>query len=109
MGKRFRFRPLFRPLIALLLLMPAPAAAQDRSLSADPEIEVHLDLTRQFYEALRQADTARDRSLSTDPSVHYLEQIAVSTRFMVETNLRLLREQAEIKALLRELLNSSKK
>jgi hypothetical protein len=90
-------------------LGPCLALAEDLYPTKDPEIEIHLDLTRQFYEALRRADNARTGSLSTDQSDRYLEQIAISTRFMVETNLRLLKEQAEIKALLRELVKSAGK
>lgn len=101
---------LFWLLFAITLsLGPCLALAEDLSPTEDPEIEIHLDLTRQFYEALRRADVAQAGRLSTDRSDRYLEQIAISTRFMVETNLRLLKEQAEIKALLQELLKSSGK
>jgi hypothetical protein len=97
----------------LLALLPASASAEESSGSVPTttELEFHLDLTRQFYEALGHTETSRDRSLSTDTdlSERYLEQIAISTRFMVETNLRLLKEQAEIKALLQELLKRSQK
>jgi hypothetical protein len=95
-------------LLLVLSVLPASASAEESSVSAAPttELELHLDLTRQFYEALRQTETTRGRRLSTDRdhAERYLEQIAISTRFMVETNLRLLKEQAETKALLQELL-----
>mgnify|MGYP001549312408 CR=1 FL=1 len=112
MGKGLHARPFFFLRIFFLLILASPAVAQDQPASApgQPEIEVHLDLTRQFYDALRQTGAARRHSLSTDTadlSVHHLEQIAVSARFMVETNLQLLREQAEIKSLLHELLKRS--
>jgi hypothetical protein len=101
-----------RHLLGLLLtialgLGPNLALAGQAVPTSSPEVEIHLDLTRQFYEALDRAEGAQARTLSTDRSDRYLEQIAISTRFMVETNLRLLKEQAEIKALLRELLKAS--
>lgn len=97
----------------VLALLPASASAEESSVSvpSTTALELHLDLTRQYYEALRHTETTRGRSLSTDTdlSERYLEQIAISTRFMVETSLRLLKEQAEIKALLQERLKPSQK
>jgi hypothetical protein len=99
---------LFRLLFAIVLgLGPGLALAEESAPTSSPEVEIHLDLTRQFYEALRKAEGAHARTLSTERSDLYLEQIAISTRFMVETNLRLLEQQAEIKTLLRELLKAS--
>jgi hypothetical protein len=106
--KRLNF-PLFFLFFLTLSFWPCVTPAEDVAPPSGPEVEIHLDLTRQYYDALRRADNARTRHLSTDRSDRYLEQIAISTRFMVETNLRLLKEQAEIKALLRELLNASGK
>lgn len=96
-------------LILAVSLAPVPAVAEEVHRIRSTDIEMHLDLTRQFYEALRQANNGNTRSLGTNYSETYLQQIAVSTRFMVETNLRLLKEQAEIRALLQELLNASQK
>ncbi|MDJ0781671.1 MAG: hypothetical protein QNJ22_06845 [Desulfosarcinaceae bacterium] len=95
-------------LFVSLVLLPCILLAQDRGSTRSPEIEIHLDLTRQFHEAMRQADRAGTHSLSTNLSERQLEQIAISARFMVETNLRLLQEQAETNALLRELLTSAR-
>jgi hypothetical protein len=97
----------FAILLALEGLICA-AWAEEAPSPTSTEVEIHLDLTRQFYEALERTQATQSRSLSTDRSERYLEQIAVSTRFMVETNLRLLKQQAEIKALLNELLNASR-
>ena len=106
MGKLYL--PLFLSLCLILAFLSSLASAQDADPNKNAAVEIHLDLNRQFYEALRQADSARGRSLSTDASERHLEQIAISARFMVETNLRLLQEQAETNALLRELIKSSK-
>ena len=106
MGNRF---PVLGLVLVIALSMAAvPAVAEETSRIRTADIELHLDLTRQFYEALQQADNGKTRSLGTNSSETYLQQIAVSTRFMVETNLRLLKEQAEIRALLRELVAASR-
>ena len=93
----------------ILNLAPFSAFAEEVNHIRSSDIEMHLDLTRQFYEALREADKGHTRSLGTNDSETYLQQIAVSTRFMVETNLRILKEQAEIRALLEGLLKASRK
>jgi hypothetical protein len=62
--------------------------------------KTELQLTEEFYNALRSEDT---RTYATGPSDEYLRQIAVSTRFMVETNLQLLQQQKRIIQLLAAL------
>ena len=68
---------------------------------------VYIDLTRDFYEALKR-DGGDSKVYSNDPSDQYLRQIAVSAKFMVETNLQILKQQEEIRLLLRELLSNKK-
>lgn len=96
-------------LVIILSLAPFPTCAEEgnRNRIRSTDIEMHLDLTRQFNAAMREADNGHTRSLGTNYSEIYLRQIAVSTRFMVETNLRILKEQAEIRAVLEDLLKSS--
>jgi len=65
-----------------------------------PKTKVELQLTEDFYRALRDEGA---KTYSTDRSDEYLRQIAVSTRFMVETNLRLLQQQERIIQLLEDL------
>jgi hypothetical protein len=59
-----------------------------------------LQLTEDFYRALRSEGT---KTYATGSSDEYLRQIAVSTRFMVETNLQLLQQQKRIIQLLEAL------
>ena len=68
---------------------------------------VYIDLTQDFYEALKR-DGGNSNVYSNDPSDRYLSQIAVSAKFMVETNLQILKQQEEIRQLLRELLVNKK-
>ena len=74
---------------------PAPATAADRSTT-----KIELQLTEDFYRALRSEGAKTYAAGSSD---EYLRQIAVSTRFMVETNLQLIEQQKRIIQLLEEL------
>lgn len=64
------------------------------------KIKTELQLTEDFYHALRSEGA---KTYSTDSSDEYLRQIAVSTRFMVETNLKILQQQKRIIQLLEAL------
>lgn len=59
-----------------------------------------LQLTEDFYHALRSEGA---KTYTTDLSDEYLRQIAVSTRFMVESNLKILQQQNRIIQLLEAL------
>ena len=65
---------------------------------------VYLELTKDFYEALRDEAVRGVKVYSDDPSAEYLKEIAVSSRFMVQTNLEILRQQEEMNQMLRRLL-----
>jgi pyruvate-formate lyase len=54
-------------------------------------------LTEDFYRALRNEGT---KTYTTGGQDEYLRQIAVSTKFMVETNLRIIEQQARMIELL---------
>jgi hypothetical protein len=80
------------------------AAAQDGSPRAQVPEGVYLELTEDFYEALRR-ESGRDATVySNDPSADRLKEIAVSARFMVQTNLEILKQQEKMIQLLRRLL-----
>lgn len=53
---------------------------------------VSIELTRDFYEALRDEGLGSGRLLTSDPSIEYLRRIAVSSEFAVKTNLEILLE-----------------
>lgn len=58
---------------------------------------VTIELTEDFYRALRNEGT---KTYSTERENEYLRQIAVSTKFMVETNLRIIEQQSRMIELL---------
>ncbi len=61
---------------------------------------IHLELTEAFYRALREEAGTGGKVYDNRPDGGYLREIAVSTRFMVETNLRILAQQEKIIQLL---------
>lgn len=80
----------------LLSLMTYHVAAADDA-SKKNEKRVYIELTEEFYQALK---TESNKRYSTNPSDDYLRQIAISTRFMVKTNLQILERQEQIIKLL---------
>jgi hypothetical protein len=57
---------------------------------------VYVDLTSDFYRALREEGSGNSKTYSNDMSLTYLKEISISTRFMVETNLQVLKNQERI-------------
>ncbi len=84
-----------------------------RVQGADTKVDipggVHMELTKEFYESLIDKNRNGDRLYSTDPSIEHLREIAISTRFMVETNLQILKQQEMILQMLQSLLKDKKK
>jgi hypothetical protein len=94
-------------LAAAFSLWPAWAIAQDQK-PAPPPAGIYIELTEDFYRALNQAHTQDSGRLTTSPlSDEYLRQIAVSAKFMVETNLQLLRQQERVLQLLEDIRDKS--
>ncbi len=65
---------------------------------------IFIELNRDFYEALKGEGTGGTKVYSNNPSEDYLRQIAVSSRFMVETNLQILKQQERMIQLLQTIL-----
>ncbi len=86
--------------LALVLLFPGFSLGGEGISKALVPRGVTIELTKDFYETLRDEGGRGTKGYSSDPSSEYLRQIAVSTRFMVETNLQILRFQEEIMRLL---------
>ena len=86
--------------LAALILLGYPTARAD-SGSNERRQKITIELTEEFYRALRNEGS---RTYSTERQDEYLRQIAVSTKFMVETNLRIIEQQARMI----ELLEKSK-
>ena len=61
---------------------------------------VYINLTEDFYRALREGVDGQTTTYRTNQSEEYLRQIAVSTKFMVESNLQILKQQDQIIRLL---------
>ena len=70
---------------------------------------VYIDLTREFYEALKAEGGTGNKTYTNSMSQEYLRQIAVSSKFMVETNLRILKNQEKIINLLESILREQRK
>jgi hypothetical protein len=65
-----------------------------------PPVGIYLDLTEEFNRAMQYDGTGGTRTLSTNMSEEYLHQIAIATRYTVETNLQILQQQERIIQLL---------
>jgi hypothetical protein len=92
---------------ALLLTLPlAVQAADERPPQAPgqrhayPPVGIYLDLTEEFNRAMQYGAGGNTRTLSTSMSEDYLHQIAIATRYTVETNLQILKQQERIIQLL---------
>jgi hypothetical protein len=66
---------------------------------------IDVELGESFYKALRSEGT---RTYSSDKSEEYLRQIAVSARFAVETNLKILQQQARMVELLEAIKSKNR-
>ena len=86
--------------IPLFLPMSDAAGEQRGPLQSAKEKRIYIGLTEDFYRALQSESDSGDRVYGDRKSDEYLRQIAVSSKFMVETNLRLLEMQARIIELL---------
>ena len=94
-------------LFTFIMLPSTLYAKDDRVRDRIPE-GVYIELTEEFYEALRNNSYGGSKTYSNDQSKDYLKQIAISTRFMVETNLQILRHQEKMIRLLENLQGKNK-
>ena len=66
---------------------------------------VYMKLNREFYDSL-----SNDKNTySNNKSTEYLREISISSKFMVETNLQIIRQQEEIIRLLATIADKKKK
>ena len=70
---------------------------------------VYIELTRDYYEALKDMGKGSAKVYSNDLSSEYLKEISISSKFMVETNLEILKQQERIIDLLRSVLDKRRK
>jgi hypothetical protein len=95
--------------LGLILCMPGLVSAQDDGNKYQIPEGVYIKLTKDFYEALKNEGSGGAKVYTNDPSDEYLKQIAISTKFMVETNLEILKQQESMNQLLDSLLKGRKK
>ncbi len=93
----------------LILCMPVLLSAQDEGNKYQIPEGVYIKLTKDFYEALKNEGSGGVKVYTNDPSGEYLKQIAISTKFMVETNLEILKQQERMNQMLDSLLKGRKK
>jgi hypothetical protein len=96
-----RWRPFvlgsgFAIVLSVLMVLHLQTAGAE-SGSKDQRRKITIELTEEFYRALRNEGA---KTYTTDRQDDYLRQIAVSTKFMVETNLRIIEQQAQMIELL---------
>jgi len=96
-------------ILALMLWQPMMAYGQGPAPKYHIPEGVYIDLTKDFYEALKNEGDTGSRVYSSDLSTEYLKQISISTRFMVETNLQILRQQEHIMHMLQNILDKTGK
>lgn len=88
-------------LAVLILGSGGPSvAAADESTT-----QIEVELTESFYRAL---SSEGGKTYSTSKSEEYLRQIAVSSRFTVESNLKILKQQERIIELLEGIKKKGK-
>jgi len=73
--------------------------AQDSGSGKDLPEGVYLKLNREFYESL----SSNKNTYSNNKSAEYLREISISSRFIVETNLQIVKQQEEIIRLLKTI------
>jgi hypothetical protein len=85
--------------ILVLAALGAPIGAEPQRTR--PPVGVVVDLNEDFYRALQEGRREGTKTYATGAdSEEYLRQIAVATRYIVESNLAVLRQQERIIELL---------
>jgi len=91
-------------LIALVLAAAiAHATRPHPNYYGYPPVGIHFQISEDFYRALNEQGNEKNSKLTTDASEDYLNQIAIATRYTVETNLAILKQQERIIQLLESL------
>lgn len=86
----------------------AYAKRPEKSPHPYPHAGIFIQLSEDFNRDM-EANDHNTRTLSTNKSETYLHQIAVATRYTVETNLKILQQQARIIELLESQQGTSKR
>lgn len=101
---------IFITLMILLIISPqAQTDSKENNRKNRLPENVYIDLTREFYEQMKNEDHGGQKLYSNDPSLEYLREISVSSRFIVETNLQILKQQERIISLLETMVENKSK
>ena len=96
-------------LLAMILLRPVQSFAQDSDSNVNLPEGVYIQLTKDFYDSLKEEGQVEEKVYTNDPSIEYLRQISISARYMVETNIKILKQQEKILQMLHSFLDKKKK
>jgi hypothetical protein len=88
-------------LLSILLFGKISGYAEDQKYGDSQPPGTYIELTESFYRALQNEQSGGERIYgNTGKSDEYLRQIAISTKFMVETNIQIIKQQEKIIELL---------
>jgi len=107
MGKNSYIRITIFLIFLTGILAGSASVADEKKTPVAPKQGIYIELTEDFYRALKE-DASDTRRYSNQISEAHLRQIAISTRFMVETNLQILHQQEKIIQLLKEIHSKDK-
>ena len=96
-------------MLGIILCAPVMTYSQDSGINAQIPQGVYIKLTKDFYEALKNEGSGGAKVYTNNSSNEHLKQIAITTKFMVETNLEILKQQEKMNQLLDSLLKDRKK
>ena len=88
----------------IFMNLPIQAFAEDTNPQFNVPDGIQLKLTKDFYDSLLDKNKRGGTLYSNDPSMEYLKEIAISARFMVETNFQIMEQNERIIKLLQSLL-----
>lgn len=87
-------------MLGIVLWSPGMTHGTDKGPKRRLPEGMYIELTRDFYETLLSKGAADSTVYTNDLSKEYLRQIAISSRFLVETNLEILKQQKKMIQLL---------
>ena len=94
---------------AMIVIGPVTAYGEDSSYRKNLPDGVYMELTKEFYDALRKEDSSGKKVYSSDSSRKYLKEVAVAARLMVETNQKIIKQHEKMIQLLETLVKEWRK
>jgi len=103
--------PIIAGCLALLALMAVGLAYAKRPDHPRPYplFGIFLEMNEDFYRALNEETQSGSRTLTTNKSDILLNQIAITGRYAVETNIQILQQQERIIQLLETIRDNTAK